>query len=321
MSISTSIVMAAYNGERYIAEQLESIRKQTRRPDEVLIFDDGSTDHTPEIVREFIKTNHLEDTWSYVINETNKGCIPNFVEGALSASGDVIFYSDQDDIWDEKKVELMASGFEQHPDMLACCCLRTYFNNDGKDVTSPFDFTRRVRVKTEGFQKVSLNEVVKYNQSAGLCLAFRKELITETGDFILKNGLTHDLPIGTVAAIHDGYYVLNQKLVKYRQHDNNLSSPNITVRDRLSDFDAQVVGREQRLRQMRAVLEAYGDGLSENDRSHLVNAITETEESVSNLRERNVLGLVGAMFSPNPMMNRWIALNNLMTGISSRPSE
>lgn len=50
-----SVVLSAYNGAEYITEQLDSIRNQSRPADEVLIFDDVSTDNTVEIVREYIK--------------------------------------------------------------------------------------------------------------------------------------------------------------------------------------------------------------------------------------------------------------------------
>ena len=58
-----SVVMATYNGEKYIRQQINSLFNQTKKPDEVLIFDDGSTDETYKIVSEFIQKHHLEKTW------------------------------------------------------------------------------------------------------------------------------------------------------------------------------------------------------------------------------------------------------------------
>ena len=55
--MKTSVVLSTYNGEQYIIEQLESIKNQTRIPDEVLIYDDCSTDQTVELVRNFIDKN------------------------------------------------------------------------------------------------------------------------------------------------------------------------------------------------------------------------------------------------------------------------
>lgn len=58
--MKTSVVLSTYNGEQYIIEQLESIKNQTRIPDEVLIYDDCSTDQTVELVRNFIDKNRLD---------------------------------------------------------------------------------------------------------------------------------------------------------------------------------------------------------------------------------------------------------------------
>ena len=68
-----SIVLTTYNGGKYILEQLESIRCQTCQVDEVLIFDDGSTDRTPELVIKYIKENNLVN-WLFTVNQTTNCC-------------------------------------------------------------------------------------------------------------------------------------------------------------------------------------------------------------------------------------------------------
>jgi glycosyltransferase involved in cell wall biosynthesis len=316
MKMNSTVVMATYNGERYLEEQLNSIFKQTLSPNEVLIFDDKSSDRTPEIVRDFISSHNTTDTWKLEVNETNKGHVKNFLDGATKATGDVIFFSDQDDVWDDRKIELMMNGFETLTDMQACYCLRRFIDCDGSRIPMRFEFTSNPKRLNTGFQKISLNEAIKYNKSPGLCLGIRKELILETKQFIIENNLTHDLPIGTVAAIYHGYYVLNQKLVNYRVHNNNVSTPRVTVRNRLMSVDKQVLGRRERVKQMRAILDRYGFILSERDYGNLENAIEETELSIENMIKRNHIGLTRAIFSKNPMMNRWIALNNLLVSFS-----
>ena len=67
-----SIVLSTYNGEAYITEQLDSILNQTRKADEVLIFDDCSTDNTPQIIEQFISGHNLT-TWKFAVNHENKG--------------------------------------------------------------------------------------------------------------------------------------------------------------------------------------------------------------------------------------------------------
>ncbi|MCC9082765.1 glycosyltransferase [Enterococcus faecium] len=89
-SYTVSVIMPIYNGEKNIIEQLESIRNQERMPDEVLLCDDGSTDSTVEIVRNFIEKHQLTG-WQLLINEENIGWRKNFIRLIHQATGDVIF--------------------------------------------------------------------------------------------------------------------------------------------------------------------------------------------------------------------------------------
>ncbi len=313
--MKVSVVMATFNGNKFLIEQLDSIKNQTRKPDEVLIFDDLSNDGTQELIIDYISTNHLKDSWHFEINENNKGCVRNFIEGAKRAEGDIVFYSDQDDIWDENKIEIMEKGFVEHPDMKACYCLRHYIDANNKEIKLKYQYMSNVKTRTNGFQKVSLNEVIRFNKSPGLCLAIKKELIIETSDMILNNNLTHDLPIGTVAAIYGGYYVLNQKLVYYRQHGNNISDPRYDVKSRLSRIDKQIDGRRIRLNQMEAVYTNYAVLLNDKDKKNLNRAINSTRDSIENLKNRSLLKLFLSIFDSNPMMNNWIAVNNFLVSI------
>ena len=99
-----SVVMTTYNGEKYVEEQLDSIRVQTRKADEVLIFDDQSSDKTVKIIQHYIDDNKLNN-WKITVNAVNKGWRKNFFDGIQETSGDVIFLCDQDDIWVPDKIE------------------------------------------------------------------------------------------------------------------------------------------------------------------------------------------------------------------------
>jgi glycosyltransferase involved in cell wall biosynthesis len=136
MKMKISVIMSTYNGEKYIVEQLESILAQTFRPNEVLINDDRSTEGTVDIIENFIKSNHLENLWKISVNKESKGCARNFIEGAMCASGDIIFFSDQDDIWDKEKIELMMEGFQTIHDMTACYCLERYIDKNGVELVA-----------------------------------------------------------------------------------------------------------------------------------------------------------------------------------------
>lgn len=116
--MKTTVVMATYNGEKYIIEQLESIKNQSCIPDEVIIRDDCSNDNTVKIIKEFIETNNLNENWKVTINERNLGYADNFRTATMSATGDLIFFSDQDDIWKLDKIEITKRMFKEHKEML-----------------------------------------------------------------------------------------------------------------------------------------------------------------------------------------------------------
>ncbi|GEP20910.1 hypothetical protein FC71_GL000839 [Latilactobacillus sakei subsp. carnosus DSM 15831] len=106
-----SLIMATYNGQNFIENQLDSINKQTRRIDEVIIRDDGSTDDTVTIVKKFISDNQLKH-WNLVVNNTNLGWRDNFSKLLGDATGDIIFLADQDDYWYPEKIKKMADYME-----------------------------------------------------------------------------------------------------------------------------------------------------------------------------------------------------------------
>ena len=101
-----SLVMATYNGEKYLYEQLDSIRCQTMPPDEVIICDDCSKDSTVNMIQKYIDKYQLKH-WNVCENEKNKGYSKNFSDALKLAKGDIIFLADQDDIWMLDKIEKM----------------------------------------------------------------------------------------------------------------------------------------------------------------------------------------------------------------------
>lgn len=91
-----SVAMTTYNGSKYIIKQLDSLKNQSRKIDELVICDDCSTDNTVELVNDYIKSNNLEG-WNMYSNENNLGFINNFKQAIKKTTGDIIFLCDQDD--------------------------------------------------------------------------------------------------------------------------------------------------------------------------------------------------------------------------------
>ena len=102
-----SVCMAAYNGEDYIKDQIESIISQFSNPnDELIIVDDYSKDNTVKIINKIISPN------IYLIkNKKNIGIIRTFEKSIMEAKNPLIFLSDQDDIWMKHKVSIYKTAF------------------------------------------------------------------------------------------------------------------------------------------------------------------------------------------------------------------
>lgn len=113
--LKISIAMATYNGGKYLQEQLESFLAQTRLPDELVITDDCSTDNTMEIIQAF----KAESPFRVVLieNQSRLGFVQNFSKAISLCSGDLIFMSDQDDVWFSTKIKHVVGIADERPDI------------------------------------------------------------------------------------------------------------------------------------------------------------------------------------------------------------
>lgn len=118
--MKTSVLISTYNGEAFIEEQLASLLEQTVQPDEVLIVDDCSTDGTYAKIQVFLAQNRL-DGWKLSQNEHNRGFRANFRALAEAATGDLVFFCDQDDVWGERKIETCLDVMACRPDINLLC--------------------------------------------------------------------------------------------------------------------------------------------------------------------------------------------------------
>lgn len=110
-----SIAMCTFNGGSYVKQQLESIAAQTRAPDELVVCDDCSTDETIQILEEFSRSALFPV--GIFVNEQTLGSTKNFERAASLCQGDLIAFSDQDDVWMPEKLALLEAEFLNHPDV------------------------------------------------------------------------------------------------------------------------------------------------------------------------------------------------------------
>lgn len=107
---TVSVALATFNGERYLADQLESLAKQTVRPLELVVVDDGSSDQSVEIVRSFTANAPFDVRLTQ--NPIRLGYRENFMKAATFCSGDLIAFCDQDDVWHPEKLARTQQAFE-----------------------------------------------------------------------------------------------------------------------------------------------------------------------------------------------------------------
>lgn len=206
--MKTSIALASYNGAKYLRAQLDSFVNQTCQPDELIITDDCSTDETESIVREFAKTAPFRV--EFYRNEKNLGYCGNFNAALIKTTGDLVFLSDQDDVWFPEKIEYMISVAEAKPSALVL--MNNALFTDGQ--LNEVGLTKIGQILDAG---LPLENFVM-----GCCATVRRELL----DFAL--------PIPPGLKSHDNWLVgiadtLNAKVVEdkvlqfYRRHEVNES--------------------------------------------------------------------------------------------------
>lgn len=221
--MKVSLVMAVYNGEKYLKEQLDSLRLQTHPLDEVLIIDDQSKDDSYIYVRQYIDGYQLKN-WKIIKNEKNLGYRANFKKGLENVQGDIIFLCDQDDIWHLDKIETMVSYMKDR-NVFSLASSFQLIDEDGKHFTveqqkGKSNNNLLYQEVTELMTKIPLEVMLQSNFSQGCTMALKKELVDEYLKYTQLN-IPHDWELNMIASIHDGCYFLNLPLINYRIHAQN----------------------------------------------------------------------------------------------------
>jgi len=215
-----SVCMATYNGEKYIKEQLDSIIHQLGISDEIIISDDESTDYTINILKKYndprIKIyKHRRKKQKFKYSYTAK----NFENALIHANGDIIFLSDQDDVWIDGKINKMLKKLEDNDFVLSDCSFVDF--NLNILVLSKFQF--------ENVKKGFWRNIYK-NGYLGSSMAFKKYILKYVLPF--PNNVPHDMWIGIIGNIICKQVLLYEPTLLYRRHDMNVSFINNKLIDK-----------------------------------------------------------------------------------------
>ena len=119
-----SVIMPAYNSEKYIAEAIESVLKQTYSDFEFIIIDDGSIDSTADIIQKY-----ADNRIRFLKNETNAGIVYTLNKGIAAAHGEYIIRMDSDDISLPERFQKQVSYMDLHPELAVCGANMVFFGD------------------------------------------------------------------------------------------------------------------------------------------------------------------------------------------------
>lgn len=210
-----SVVLAVCNGKKYLSEQIRSILDQTYHNLELIIADDVSSDGSLQIAEEFAR---MDPRVIIRKNEKNLGVTKNFLNALVLSRGELICFSDQDDIWEKEKLEVLTALIEKDPrNMLACSDLALF--DERMQATLPsFWAVAGIRPPMGDIGELAFLR----NLAPGCSMMFRREVrdcllkLSDGGPFM------HDHLAFVVGAVLGRVVFTKKKLLRYRQHGANL---------------------------------------------------------------------------------------------------
>lgn len=209
-SMSVSVVMATYNGERYLREQIDSVVAELQPGDELIVVDDASRDGTSGLLDSVIWPN-----LRIVKNPSNIGVLRTFERGLMLARGDVVFLCDQDDIWLPGKRAAFINAFSADARTLVVVSDAQLIDANGAMLAPSFMATKG------GFQGDILNTVIR-NRYLGCAMALRRVVFTPALP-IPRFVPMHDMWLGAVACVAGRVHYIASPLLQYRRHGGNVS--------------------------------------------------------------------------------------------------
>jgi hypothetical protein len=222
MPLATSIVLCTCNGARFLAAQWDSLLAQSRRPDEIVVRDDASSDATPVLLETLsVRAADAGVRVRLTRNPANLGYVANFSAALRDASGDVLFLCDQDDVWHADKLAVLAEQFEQRPDLLLMCTDARRMDAAGVALRrSLFEVLKVTRRELDALHAGDgFRVLLRRSLATGATVALRRSLLDAA--LPVPAGWVHDEWLAIMAAALGGVDCVKQPLIDYRQHDGN----------------------------------------------------------------------------------------------------
>ena len=241
-----SVVIATYNGEKFLRKQLDSIFNQTYKNLEIIAVDDCSSDSTVSILHEYAARY---DNFKVFVHNCNVGYIKNFERGFLQTMGDFIAPCDQDDIWMPNKIDVLLKNMNR--------CEIAYCNSafiDDEDNLMGDKLSDRTNA-------TNFDNPLMYLVGAsapGHAMLLKKQVAFDAMPF--PDVFSHDNWLGFVATFNGSVKFVNEVLVHYRRHDTNVFS---TINKQKKIKETKLQRREKARHRMLTIYQKCPDHLPE----------------------------------------------------------
>lgn len=275
--MSVDILMATYNGARYLRNQLLSLQQQTYEDWTLWVRDDISTDNTSLILCEFAKSDGRIKIVEDGINQ-RQGPGRNFLGLTKYSTADYVIFCDQDDIWFEKKLELLVDfaekNFNADIPCLVYCDAYGYSDADG---VITVDSVSRAHAK-------SLRGFLFFNSGyQGCSMLFNRKLCIMAAEYRANYYYLHDDVVSLLAHTFGNVYFLPKKLMLYRQHESNFTKnidyDLLSYLRRILNKNSYVLS-EKHYREKESFYNAYTDDLGDDARHILAAYLTFPKKSL-----------------------------------------
>lgn len=221
-----SVVIATYNGSKFIRDQIRSLLDQVVKPDEIVLCDDCSSDNTLSVAIEELRKSNVQFITQK--NDTNYGVSKTFERGVLLSSGDIVFFCDQDDIWEKTKIKKTVDALTEFD--------ADFVFTNAYITDSELNVSRSLLWDSVMFKPKAMDNCIEYspcslfpelmkrNFVTGMTVACKRSFINECLPFPVYP--LHDYWLALNASLFRKIVAVSEPLVYYRQHSNNAIGTN-----------------------------------------------------------------------------------------------
>ena len=262
-----TVLLAVYNGEKYLKEQIESILNQSVKDVKIIIRDDGSTDNSGEIIESYCK--EYPDRISCIKGKATGSAQKNFAELLKNCDSDYIMFCDQDDVWLSDKIEKTYNSMlqaEQNGDIpvLVHTDLKVVDDKLCEIAPSFFEFQKLIQ------KDITLPKLLVQNYVTGCTIMVNRALKEKCGD-IPDECIMHDWWLALVAVLFGKLVCVDDATMLYRQHAANQVGAKAAyglsfIKRKLATLDKVRENYNATYTQAEVMLKQYSEALSEEQK-------------------------------------------------------